>query len=76
VPVNALISVLHETVFRKDYAREPVINNAQVLHLSMAKTVGMEGLEGKVDCATRIERHKLAVYKTLFTFSQSIMYAN
>jgi hypothetical protein len=36
----------------------------------------MEGIEGKVDCATRIARHKLTVYKKWFNFSQSIMYAN
>jgi hypothetical protein len=35
---------------------EQLINNAQVVHLSMAKTGEMEGIEGKVDCATRIAR--------------------
>jgi hypothetical protein len=35
----------------------------------------MEQIEGKVDCATRIARHILTVYKNWFTFSQSIMYA-
>jgi hypothetical protein len=33
----------------------------------------MEGIEEKVDCATRIARHKLTVYKNWFTFSQSII---
>jgi hypothetical protein len=55
---------------------EQVINNAQVLLSSIAKTGEMEGMEGKVDCATSIARHKLTVYKNWFTFSQSIMYAN
>jgi hypothetical protein len=36
----------------------------------------MNGIERKVDCATRIARHELAVYKNWFTYSQSIMYAN
>ena len=43
---------------------ELVINNAQVLLSSMAKTGGggMEGIKRKVDCATRIARHELTVY--------------
>ena len=28
----------------------------------------MEGIEGKVDCATRIARYKLTVYKNWFKF--------
>jgi hypothetical protein len=36
----------------------------------------MEAIEGKVDRATRIARHKLTVYKKWFTFSQSFKYAN
>jgi hypothetical protein len=36
----------------------------------------MEGIEGKVDCANRIARHKLTVYKNWFTFSQSFMHEN
>jgi hypothetical protein len=36
----------------------------------------MEGIAGKFDCATRIARHKLTVYKNLFIFSQSFMFAN
>ena len=32
----------------------------------------MEGIEGKVDCTTRIALHKLMVYKKWFNFSQSI----
>ena len=55
---------------------ELVINNGQVLLSSIAKTGGMEGIEGKVHCATRIARHRLTVYKKWFTFSQSMMYAN
>jgi hypothetical protein len=35
---------------------EQVINNAQVLLSSIAKMGGMEGIEGKVDCATSIVR--------------------
>jgi hypothetical protein len=35
----------------------------------------MEEIEGKVDFATRIARHKLTVYKNWFIFSQLIMYA-
>jgi hypothetical protein len=35
---------------------EQLINYVQVLHPSMAKTGEMEGIEGKVDCATRIAR--------------------
>jgi hypothetical protein len=44
--------------------------------LRLRKRGEMEGIEGKVDCATRIARHKLTVYKNWFTFSHSIMYAN
>ena len=29
----------------------------------------LEGIEGQVDCATHIARHKLSVYKNWFTFS-------
>jgi hypothetical protein len=36
----------------------------------------MEGIEGKVYCATRIARHKLTAYKNWFTFSQTIMHVN
>ena len=35
---------------------EQVINNAQIRLSSIAKTGGMEGIEGKVDCASRIAR--------------------
>jgi hypothetical protein len=35
----------------------------------------MEEIEGDVDCAIRIARHKLMVYKNWFIFSQLIMYA-
>jgi hypothetical protein len=35
----------------------------------------MEEIGGKLDCATRIARDKLKVYKNRFIFSQSIMYA-
>jgi hypothetical protein len=35
----------------------------------------MEEIEEKVDCATRIARHKLTIYKNWFIFSQSIIYA-
>ena len=31
--------------------------------LRSRKRVEMEGIEGQVDCATRIARHKLTVYK-------------
>jgi uncharacterized pyridoxamine 5'-phosphate oxidase family protein len=55
---------------------EQIIKNAQVLLSSIAKRGEMEGIEGKVDCATRIARHKLTVYKNWFTFSQSFIYAN
>jgi hypothetical protein len=34
----------------------------------------MEEIEGDVDCATRIARHKLTVYKNWFIFSKLIMY--
>jgi hypothetical protein len=44
--------------------------------LRSRKRVEMEEIEGQVDCATRIARHKLTVYKNWFTFSQSFMYAN
>jgi hypothetical protein len=44
--------------------------------LRSRKRVEMEGIEGQVDCATRIARHKLTVYKNWYTFSQSFMYAN
>ena len=29
----------------------------------------MEGIEGQVDCATRIARHKLTVYKIVYLFT-------
>ena len=29
----------------------------------------MEGMEGNVDCATRIARHKLTVYKIVYLFT-------
>ena len=29
----------------------------------------MEGIEGKVDCATRIARHQLTVYKIVYLFT-------
>jgi hypothetical protein len=55
---------------------EQVINNAEVFCLRSRKRVEMEGREGQVDCATRIARHKLTVYKIWFTFIQAFMYAN
>ena len=35
----------------------------------MGKREEMEGIEGKVDCATRIARHKLTVYKFFYHFT-------
>ena len=35
----------------------------------MSVTGGMEGIEGKVDCATRITRPKLTVYKIVYIFT-------
>jgi hypothetical protein len=61
--------------FLRKITLEQVINNAQILLSSVAKTAEMEEIEGKVDCATRIVRHKLTVYKDWFIFSQLIMYA-
>jgi hypothetical protein len=61
--------------FLRKITLEQAINNAQVLLSSVAKTGEMEEIEGKVDCATRIARHKLTVYKNWFIFPQLIMYA-
>jgi hypothetical protein len=43
--------------------------------LCLRKRGEMEEIEGKVDSAARIARHKLTVYKNWFTFSLSIKYA-
>jgi hypothetical protein len=61
--------------FLRKITLEQVVNNAQVLLSSAAKTGGIEEIEVTVDCATRIARHKLTVYKNWFIFSQSIMNA-
>jgi hypothetical protein len=61
--------------FLRKITLEQVINNAQVLPSSVAKTGEIEEIEGKLDCANHIARHKLTVYKNWFIFSQLIMYA-
>jgi hypothetical protein len=43
--------------------------------LCLRKRGEMEEIEGKVDSAARIARHKLTVYKNWFIFPQLIMYA-
>ena len=35
----------------------------------MSETGEMEGIEGKVDCAIRIARHKLMVFKIVYLFT-------
>jgi hypothetical protein len=41
----------------------------KLFSLRSRKRGEMEGIEGQVDCATRIVRHKLTVYKNWFTLS-------
>ena len=52
---------------------EQVINKRKFFSLRSEKRGEMEGIEGKVHCATHIARHRLTVYKK---WSQSMMYAN
>ena len=49
---------------------DQVLNNGQVLLTSIARKGGNGRNRRKVDCATRIARHKLTVYKKWFNFSQ------
>jgi hypothetical protein len=63
----------------KKFLRKITLEQVKIMRkffsLRWRKRGEMEEIEGKVDCATRIARHKLTVYKNWFVFSQSIIYA-
>jgi hypothetical protein len=63
----------------KQFLRKITLEQVKIMRkffsLRWRKRGEMEEIEGKVDCATRIARHKLTVYKNWFVFSQSIIYA-